>query len=525
MCRRIISRNVEEAAGVGLAWFGFAWAVVRACVQSVTGDEAADYLFFAARRDPSSQWTASATNHLLNSALMRLSTSILGLSPLSVRLPTIIGAAIYIYVSYRVSKIISADWKVRIPILICLVYNPFIFDFFVAARGYGLANAFLLAAITLAAAGLPRTDDPREAILPAALSSVFLALSFSANFSFAFVDGTALLIIVVWATKKAAQADRKYPGIRWRTAAAGIVPGFVVMLFIPSWTLLHWVDIMIVAGGKTLRETLVSLMHASMYRLNPYLINPLLLPVFEKLRRLVLPVLGTFVFCQFGWILSERFIRPHERKFATQEVDDTCLSSLACLVGAIAVLTVVEHRVAYALFRLLIPAGRTAIFFIPLFVLLAGIAAGIPAGSRGARVCQIGLRSMLWVLSAYHLFSLRLTYFEEWEYQADINQAYAVVSCYNREHKIQRVGVSWYYDSGMNFYRLLSARETFGPFSSATAHRTDNDIYVLHGEFEKDFISSHGLHVVYRGASSMVVAVQPELADQPGGSCYVWPPL
>jgi hypothetical protein len=73
----VASRSAARAAAIGLAWFAFAWAVVRASVQALTGDEAQDYLFFAGKAGPS-HWDAAASNHMLNSMLARMFTSILG---------------------------------------------------------------------------------------------------------------------------------------------------------------------------------------------------------------------------------------------------------------------------------------------------------------------------------------------------------------------------------------------------------------------------------------------------------------
>ena len=77
---------------------------------------------------------------------------------------------------------------------------------------------------------------------------------------------------------------RPAPARRWRLLAASLIPGLLVVLFIPSWTLLHIRD-QIVAGVKSLLETLRSLVEASTYQPSPYLINPLLMPVFEILRQ------------------------------------------------------------------------------------------------------------------------------------------------------------------------------------------------------------------------------------------------
>jgi hypothetical protein len=69
--------------------------VARACTQSVTLDEAESYLGFAGNTWPA-QWTPSSGNHVLNSLLERLATSIFPLNELTLRAPAMIGAAIYI---------------------------------------------------------------------------------------------------------------------------------------------------------------------------------------------------------------------------------------------------------------------------------------------------------------------------------------------------------------------------------------------------------------------------------------------
>ncbi len=97
----VTSRSAARAVAIGLAGFAFVWAVLRACVQALTGDEAQDYMFYAGKRQARrigtgihgqqshAQFDAGADVHLL-----------LGLSAFSVRIPTLIGAAIYIYAIY-----------------------------------------------------------------------------------------------------------------------------------------------------------------------------------------------------------------------------------------------------------------------------------------------------------------------------------------------------------------------------------------------------------------------------------------
>ncbi|HEY1758233.1 MAG TPA: hypothetical protein VGG72_22875 [Bryobacteraceae bacterium] len=503
----VTSRSAARAVCIGLAWFAFAWAVARACVQAVTGDEAQDYLLFAGRPN-ASHWDASANNHMLNSLLARMFTSILGLSAFSVRIPTLIGAAIYIYAIYRLCQAISLEWKIRIPLFTCLVYNPFIFDFFVAGRGYGIANAFLIGAIAVSAYWHLRRPDERELIAATAISSAFVGLAFSANFSLAFPGFTAMLFILVWAMKAV-------PARRWRLLAAGVIPAFLVVLFIPSWTLLNFHE-QIVAGVKSLWETLQSLVHASTYQPSAYLINPLLMPVFQILRDWILPVTGALALGQFVFIVRDRAWRrnPHT----------AWLGALGTLISGVVILTVLEHRLAYRLFHLLMPVSRTGLYFLPLVTLMVGIAAAIPAVSSGGAVFRKALIGALCVLSVYYLFCMRLMYFEEWDYQADLNRGYQVAACYNHERNVQDVEAGWEYHAGMNFLRAESGHETFGPFSTAIPHTAGHQMYILEGNLDRDFINSEGLKVVFKSETTgMVVAARPDLADGPGDGCYVWP--
>src|SRR5947209_1135612 len=119
----LINWNRDTCVPRGIAAFALLWVIARACIQSVTIDEADTFLAYVAPASPT-HWSGSANNQLLNSLLMRLFTSIFGVGHLSVRAPALIGAAIYIAAAYTLSRRISADWKIQWPLLICLVYNP-----------------------------------------------------------------------------------------------------------------------------------------------------------------------------------------------------------------------------------------------------------------------------------------------------------------------------------------------------------------------------------------------------------------
>ena len=496
---------------IGLGCFALAWAVARSCVQAVTGDEAQDYLLFA-RGDAGAHWTPSANNHMLNSLLERIFTSVFGLSALTVRIPNLLGAALYIYAAYKLCEMIAAEWKLRIPLFLCLVYNPFVFDFYVAARGYGIANAFLLSAIAVSAAWHLREEGERELIAATAISSAFIGIAFTANFSLAFPGGSTMLLLLVWAIKSAPR--------RWgKLIAAGLVPALLVVLILPSWTLLHFHE-SIVAGVKTLWETLITIANAAMYEPNPTLINPLLMPVFAVLRTILLPSVGVLALLQLGWMTRDHVWRRSGQAGPERNRHTAWLCALGTLISGAVILTVGEHRLAYRLVRLLMPASRTGLYFIPLTTLMVGIAAAIPPFSRAASISRKMLLGSLYVLAGYYFFCMRLTYFQEWDYQRDLNPAYKVMACYNHEKNVRDAATGWYYHAGMNFQRVLSGRETFPEFATGIPPVPGHDMYILEANLDGDFIKKQGLTIVYHAPhSALVIALRPELADGPDQGC------
>jgi len=111
-------------------------------------DEADTYFWFVST---SNVWQFYPNNHVLNSVLMWISTRAFGASSIAIRLPALLGAVLFVGTCYVLVRKITDRFSVQLPLFICLTYNPFVFDYMVAARGYGLASAFLLAAISVPA--------------------------------------------------------------------------------------------------------------------------------------------------------------------------------------------------------------------------------------------------------------------------------------------------------------------------------------------------------------------------------------
>jgi hypothetical protein len=395
----------------GVAALAMAWAFIRAAVQSITIDEANSYVQFASRH--LYLWYA-ANNHILNSTLMYGFTRLLGPSQFTARLPALLGAAFYITAAYRLCRLLGASVPVQLTVFVCLVFNPFIFDYLVAARGYSLALGFLMWALVFFAESYLQGGPLLTACV---VSSACAGMSVSANFSFAFVNLSAMLAILL-------SACYQRPKEKIRLLAACALPGTIIVAIVCGYALLHRHPGELIYGASTWGETFGTVIEASLFK------SP-----FNFLGRLVFPLVAI---TGVVWLLSAVIRMP----------------PLGWVVGAIFAATAAIHWVAFLKFGLLLPKDRTAIYFFPLFMIVAGVLAATPAASRLGRYLRASFVGSLAFMAIYFLTCLRLTYFKEWYWDADVQKTYQILSCLNREHQVTRVVSSWSYRGPLNFYRL-----------------------------------------------------------------------
>jgi hypothetical protein len=455
------------------ALFAVVWAVIRAAVQSITMDEIDTYNWFVASSDV---WRPYSNNHILNSLLMWITTHAFGNSILAIRAPALLGGCLYIAACYFLCRAITDQLILQLPLFVGLTYNPFIFDFMVAARGYGLSSAFLLAAIAIP---VWHGMTLRTSCI---LASLALGLSFSANFSFAFVDLAAFLAIMTWAIR-----HREGTSVA-RIVAFCTLPGLAVALLICGYPLAHWPAGAFWESAHSLSEMTQSLVDSSLYQLNSWFRDGLM----EDLKPLLLPALGILCVCQ----LVVTGIRGWRGRFA------------AALSG-IVVLSVALNWLAFRFHILPLPLGRTGIYLLPLVTLIAGIIAAAPSHSMISEWLRRSITVVFICLALYFLACLRLTYFKEYQPGAEVKQVYSVLARLHRVYGVTDAGVAGEYLSSLNYYQLRSKREafTFAPFDSPV----HEPVYVLHGNESRKFINMENLAIIYRGRlSDIVIAVRAD---------------
>ena len=474
--RSAVRQNLALACG---ATFAFLWVVARACVQSVTIDEADTFLAYVAPQAPT-HWLGSANNQLLNSLLMRLTTSVFGVSHLTLRTPALIGAAIYIAAAYIVARAIARRNSIAVPLLACLVLNPFVMDHLVAARGYSLALGLWMAMLAM----------PLSAALPparaCALASLAAGLSFSANFSFALVDAATLLLVGAWAWRR---------GVRPGVIAGCTLPGLAAALAISGSVLASWPRNQLVYGSHSLAELFDGIQKCSLYELNPYLVNPPLRLALERVSCLLFPLLAAA--CLWRGTNSAVW---HARRPAA--------------FAAIGTAAIAAHWLLFRLAHVLLPKERTGVWIAPLLFLVAGSLAAVPGGGAFSRRA---VAVMLACFACYFACCLRLTYFREWKWNAEMQQAYRVLARYDHTRGLKEVIVNWRYTAALNYYRAASAEEEFAPVEPhLPPYPAGADAYVLYYPDEEEFIRRRHLKLAWYGRlSDTAVAIDRRLEEPP----------
>lgn len=438
----------------------FCYLVARACIQSVTIDEADSFLTFAT--GPTwAAWYPAAANHLLNTLLERLSWMIFGFSQVSMRVPALLGAVIYLTSAVSICSRFTGP-IFRLIVFTCLVLNPFVLDYLVAARGYSLAAGFLLAAIAVIWARF-------ASLKKLAFCSTLLALSVAANFSFAIADlavGAALLIVTMISEHRRVV----------RVGINGILPGTAVVIFLCSSVLLHWRNSEFVFGARSLHEMWGSLSRASFPPPNPEIVNELLYPMWSRIGT---PLCVAAIVLLCAQVLALLFRRQ---------------GGIAITLSSAALFTIALHWLVFHKLGLLLPKARTGLFFAPLLTLV--FVAGADALPR--RWSFPGM-VVLAVAAVYFLTCLRLHYFQEWRFNEDSKQVFWVARDIERRCGIHDFATEWHYVAALNFYRQQYAYDSLKPFVAVNKDAFPNgkDAYIFWYYDGEPLLKSEELSVWY----------------------------
>ena len=450
----------------------------RAGYQSVTLDEADAFNNFSAQSLELAFYPSSG-NHVLNSLLARFSTQAFGMSQFTMRLPAMLGAALYLLaVASIVTRVAPTRRLLGFAILTC---NPFMLDYLVAARGYSLALGLLACAVALAMRILE--DDPPRKILHSVAISLCIALSLAANFSFAFsLIATASAFLLI--------AYLRMPLKTWLAiTAATALPGLLLTYALVGETLREYPRAQLYFGAETWVEMWNEMAEALFPRTNISVTAFDLEPILTRLHPIA--AYAILIPIAIGLWTVIRTNSPALR-----------------LVWLALALTLTAHGLAHAIQGLLLPLDRTSIF-IAFFLGIAIISA--PPNAIARTIATAILCSTLLIFAV----AFRTTYFRIWEFDLDLNRGFDAIAAYAKDHSLETVGCTWRYGGGYNFYRAAS----HGSVPECDTVDQDNpaprSAYFVITPWQDEFIARKKLHIIYKGPQSgLVVGISPAVQSE-----------
>ena len=402
------------------------------------------------------------------------------------RLPALLGGLLYIFATYRLTALLTRSGVLSWSLFACFVYNPFIVDYLVAARGYGLVSD---------------DEEVHGSLWRAAGISACVALAICANFSFGIAGGSLLLVTGLI---HGLRLRRRATGpMEWAQAAASFaVPALLILLVLAGSALTRLPRDQLFWGSTSFTEAWVEIRHACWDELNPNLVNPLLAAVLESGRRelfralSIVGVVYLFLILGGGRKLQGKPTRSRLR--------------LAGAIGLVVLLAVSAHWLQFKLFKIPLPLERTSIWFVPLATAFVGVVVSIRPFHRIAAVVHGCGVAILLFAGVYSIGELRDTHFNEWKNDADIWAAYGTVVELCHRLEVREVAAGQNLATSYNFYRDVYKTTDVDVFPNFDKMRTDRTIYVLPEPFYGDLIRDPKLQVVWRGhTSNMVVLIRP----------------
>ncbi len=464
----------------------FCLNVYRAVTQSITTDEAFTYQRFVSSPSAGLVERFDANNHVLNSLLSKTSVTLFGLKEWTLRLPSVAGGALYLFAVYRLCFLLFGGGAWSFLAAAVLATNPFLMDHLSAARGYGLALAFLLLSVYELVRATEAT--PFRSLYAA---GIFCGLSIAANMTSLFpVTALTVAFISVTAANGRFQVKRVWDEF--------VVPMSLVSFLFLVLPLSRLEGNQFYFGASRLIDSIRNLAQLS-FEYDPVRTDwvPLIGYSLHFLAGLA-PAFLSVLLCGSVLYGITTLIRLHR-----QSPDESGQNLCACffaLTFSVAVLLIVA---AHWLLAAPYPLMRTALYFVPLTAL-----ASFTLAYRYRHIRSVGYSAAAAgvVCLAAFLFQVNASYYAEWRFDAGTKRIVKFIRSHTPPGKRLVVRTSWVLEPSLNFYRLLY-RLNWEPVDRSGPEKP-GDIIVV-SEENKASIERMGLRVIYKDALSGTVVALP----------------
>jgi len=430
-------RNINRLLfAIGLLLF--IYVVVRACILSITIDEAYSYLFFV-QKGANHFDLASANNHLLNSFLVKYCVRIFGLSELSIRLPNVLAHILFLVYSAKLFNKFSSKTLTIFAFLI-INLNPFVLDFFSLSRGYGLSLGLMMGSIYFGYRFIHQKRNYTFALI----SVLFGCVALFANFTLLiyFLSTTSIYLFINFLRWR---DDKPKSILSLLTQTLIIASPLISMIFIGQRITnmnnagaLWW-------GGDSgfWQDTVFSLITLMTYG-NPFM---------HFLRN------GIQIGVALVLITSVVMIFIHLRKNKP-----SWKSFYLLFIATIILLCFLANFAQGLILGIVYLTERTAIFYYPLFIILMVFLFDLLIQRKKKLFTGIFIGfSMVFILN--FILSINFHYVIQWKQQADVKDMLTYLAENNtdpigektpKQVSVMLPRIPWIFDHDIRFYKLMN---------------------------------------------------------------------
>lgn len=185
----ILSQYKIPVLQISLVTSLFVYLLIRALNLSFTHDEALSYEIITGNK----LLVNTANNHFLNTWLMSTCSKLLGNLEWSLRLPNLLSFLLYAVYAFKLLAKTKLNYLYLLGTALFFL-NPFIYDFFALARGYGLSLGFMMPALYYYLRIKEHRDPVPTFFFDFIRSMFFAVLALYANF--ALINFTIALLLL-----------------------------------------------------------------------------------------------------------------------------------------------------------------------------------------------------------------------------------------------------------------------------------------------------------------------------------------
>lgn len=396
------------------------YCFLRAYLLSFTHDEACSYAIILGHE----VFPNTPNNHMFNTILMAISRRMINDSEWALRLPNVLGGALYFYGGYKIIK--GKGPGMLFLGLSMLLAHHFVIEFFSLARGYGIALGFMLMSLYFTLRNNSKPASMHQWSINFALAICFATCAIYANLAFINFYISILVYFVVQYIQR--RIETKYlpenDSLFLKMTYVSLVPlalGVKRLLFLRDTKQLNF-------GANSLSECFDSLISTAIYATTP---DPRLILILK-------------IFFLINLLLG--LILPLVNKSCNTKLFGISSILLMLIAGLI-----LENY----LFGVKFPFRRTAIYFYPLFALQTySLLVFIFTRYRIIKSVKITFILLLTILIYLNLGkAINIKKTSTWRYNMNTKEAMVLIKNNIRSQK-QDYSISnhWLLEPSINYY-------------------------------------------------------------------------